>query len=192
MKKIMFNDRYGLTQAVLDGKKTMTRRVFKPAKNVLRSLCLDNTGYEDEDGNLYLSKYKVGEIVAVAQSYETVYHNQGLETIDMLVSGWKYSKGWKNKMFVRAELMPHRIRIINVRVERLQDISDEDCVKEGILWEEADSEYEDYDFYSYSGMSGDGFKTPREAFASLIDKISGRGTWQSNPWVWVYEFELVK
>ena len=34
--------------------------------------------------------------------------------------------------------------------------------------------------------------TPREAFAMLIDKVSGRGTWGLNPWVVVYEFELVK
>lgn len=34
--------------------------------------------------------------------------------------------------------------------------------------------------------------TPREAFAALIDKVSGRGTWASNPWVVAYEFELVK
>ena len=36
------------------------------------------------------------------------------------------------------------------------------------------------------------FLTPREAFAALIDRISGRGTWQCNPWVFVYEFELIK
>ena len=36
------------------------------------------------------------------------------------------------------------------------------------------------------------FPTPREAFATLIDKVSGRGTWKRNPWVVVYEFELVK
>lgn len=36
------------------------------------------------------------------------------------------------------------------------------------------------------------FNTPRQAFAALIDKVSGRGTWDCNPWVVVYEFELVK
>lgn len=34
--------------------------------------------------------------------------------------------------------------------------------------------------------------TPREAFAALIDKVSGKGTWESNPYVWAYEFELMK
>ena len=36
------------------------------------------------------------------------------------------------------------------------------------------------------------FDSPREAFAALIDRISGRGTWQRNPWVYAYEFELIK
>ena len=84
MKKICFNDKFGLTQAVLDGCKTITRRI------VPFTYCEDK---------IHLSRYKVGEVVAIAQSYETVYHEQGLETLDMLVSGWKYSKGWRNKLF---------------------------------------------------------------------------------------------
>lgn len=48
--------------------------------------------------------------------------------------------------------------------------------------------------YGYIDHKGTGlwFNTPREAFASLIDKVSGCGTWASNPWVMAYEFELVK
>jgi hypothetical protein len=211
MKKIMFNDRYGLTQAVLDGRKTMTRRIIKPQPDKIRSIAQDIAnypGYEISDKSIcpvpchhflmsnnrfVYPAYKVGEIVAVAQNYCAVAKE--FPHMATTLTGndiYGHEPGCSNKIFVRADMMPHQIRITSVRVERLQDISDEDCVKEGILWEEADSEYEDYDFYSYSGMSGDGFETPREAFASLIDKISGRGTWKSNPYVWVYEFELVK
>lgn len=88
--------------------------------------------WRDKLFHLHLSRYKVGEIYAIAQSYETVYHEQGLETLDMLVSSWKNSKGWRNKLFVRADAMTHHIRIINVKIERLQDIDDESCMKEGI------------------------------------------------------------
>lgn len=92
-------------------------------------------------------------------------------------------------MFVRADLMPHRIRITNVRVERLQDISDEDCLREGI---EEHLKGVQYGFTSNIGYVGQyPFTTPREAFALLIDKISGKGTWESNPWVFVYEFKLI-
>ena len=47
-------------------------------------------------------------------------------------------------------------------------------------------------FYEFEGNKDNGFDTPREAFAALIDKVSGKGTWESNPYVWVYEFELMK
>ena len=98
-----------------------------------------------------------------------------------------------NKISVRAALMPHQIRITGIRCERLQDISDEECMREGIL----ESWYESTDTTTYGyadekkGTAVE-FDTPRKAFASLIDKVSGRGTWASNPWVVVYEFELVK
>lgn len=176
MKKICFNDKFGLTRAVLDGRKTITRRI------VPFTYCKDK---------IHLSRYKVGEVVAIAQSYETVYHEQGLETLDMLVSGWKYSKGWRNKLFVCADFMSHHIRITDIKVERLQDISDEDCLKEGIYEDSGDDKYPSSIFYEFEGNKDDGFDTPREAFAALIDKVSGKGTWESNPYVFVYEFKLI-
>lgn len=176
MKKIYFKDKFRLTQAVLDGRKTITRRI------VPFTYCKDK---------IHLSRYKVGEVVAIAQSYETVYHEQGLETLDMLVSGWKYSKGWRNKLFVCADFMSHHIRITDIKVERLQDISDEDCLKEGIYEDSGDDEFPPSIFYEFEGNKDDGFDTPREAFAALIDKVSDKGTWESNPYVFVYEFELI-
>lgn len=83
--------------------------------------------------------------------------------------------------------------ITGIKCERLQDISDEDCFREGI----SESWYESTDTTTYGyadekkGTAVE-FDTPRKAFAALIDKVSGRGTWASNPWVVVYEFELVK
>lgn len=89
-------------------------------------------------------------------------------------------------MFVKADLMPHSIRITNIRVERLQDISEDDCLKEGI-WREDNVGLEGVTYWSNSS-----FRTAKEAYASLIDRISGKGTWDSNPWVFVYDFELIK
>lgn len=210
MKKIMFSDRYGLTQAVIEGRKTMTRREVKAPRRfrgqdvngywvyrhyVTREVvevCMKD--YDDAaiEGGQIRPKYDFDEIVAVAQSYEQVYHQMGLETMDMVVSGMKTSAGWTNKMFVKSELMPHRIRITGIKCERLQDISDEDCFKEGI---NASNSHEiGYGIpwvYEFAG-SKKVYYTPREAFAELIDKVSGKGTWASNPWVMAYEFELVK
>lgn len=196
----MFNDRYGLTKAVISGRKTVTRRIVDPQGKYeeLRwwQPCLEFEecmyGYTENGGwEVIEPRYNVGEIVAVAQSYNQVYHQEGLETIDMLVSGLKHTVGWQNKMFVKAELMPHQIQITDIRIERLQDISD-DYFKEGItLLASADDGriqwgYADEHLRYYM------FDSPRKAFASLIDKVSGRGTWERNPFVWRIEFELVK
>ena len=198
MKKIMFNDHYGLTKAVLEGGKTMTRRIIKGypllPDDRIEDAGLFPDGYVHiiANGGESLMKikcgYNVGELVAVAQSYEQIYHEQGLETMDMLISPLKHSKGWSNKMFIRSELMPHYIRITSIRAERLQDITEEDCIKEGIQFIEA---IEKYYFERFDKEAGFYFDTSREAFAALTDKVSGRGTWQSNPYVWVYEFELL-
>ena len=210
MKKISFNDKFGLTQAVLDGRKTMTRRIIKcprtfkgewvagfnihrchSDKKIVGYPCMYDADEREFDSGEIIPRYKVGEVIAIAQSYETVYHEQGLETLDMLVSNWKYSKGWRNKMFVRADFMSHHIRITDINVERLQDISDEDCLKEGIYEDSGDDEFPPSIFYEFEGNKDDGFDTPREAFAALIDKVSGKGTWESNPYVFVYEFKLI-
>ena len=91
-------------------------------------------------------------------------------------------------MFVRAEDMPHHIRITDINVERLQDISEEDCLKEGILC----NHLCDYWFKGYTPSEGGRmFKTPVIAFAHLIDKVGGKGTWESNPWVFAYSFERI-
>ena len=169
MQKIMFNDKYGLTKAVLEGRKTMTRRLV-PEK-LVKAIEGGVPGYAVME-----SKYKVGEVVAVAQPYKDVIYTGGYP--HPLVA----KPGWSNKMFVRAALMRHQIHITNVRVEKLQDISDEECMNEGIM--------QSFDAYYYQGFTQH-FDSARAAFAALIDKVSGKGTWESNPWVFVYEFELV-
>lgn len=190
-KKIMFNDKFGLTQAVLDGRKTMTRRI---SEDQIRNSIFCKSGYESIHGYEIKPKYKVGEVVAIAQSYESVYNEKGLETMDMLVSWLKNHKGWQNKLFVAAGYMIHHIRITDIKIERLQDISDEDCLKEGIY--RLDSANGNggiaYSFVGASDKKHIGlYNTPRDAFEVLIDKVSGKGTWESNPFVFVYEFKLI-
>lgn len=207
MKKIMFNDRYGLTQAVIEGRKTMTRRLIP---DEFFGLTWDTRGdtlvYENEYGDFIdvrhskYTRYKVGEVVAVAQSYSTIAaghpdvdtfllqvakaHKISIESVQELA-------GWNNKMLTKAELMPHRIRITGIKCKWFQDISDDDCMKEGLEWD-----HKARMFYVSLGITNTLREwlggTPREAFATLIDKVYGCGTWGLDPWVVVYEFELVK
>ena len=215
MKKILFNDKFLLTQAVLEGRKTQTRRIVP--KKVLDNIKQFQEEYYDatfdtlEDTELlnhflFTEKrhgrlpYNVGEVVAVAQSYRDCggFDENGVSMWDITSSKvGSTNAGWDNKMFVRADLMPHQIRITDVRVERLQDISDEDCLNEGVVKDTCKTYFNGYtvkfslDQYN-NILSSEWFRTPREAFAHLIDKVSGKGTWGSNPYVWVYDFELIK
>lgn len=198
----MFNDKYGLTAAVLLGEKTQTRRdAMKLAYDYWNgkklgdyptlSLC----GYVRQH-----AAYNVGDVVAVAQCYRDVYPNADFEMID--TQFMTETPGWTNKMFVKAELMPHRIKITRVRLQLLQDISDEDCLKEGIFYDRENGKSVGYPFavpfyYTYRGAFNTKtgrmlhWTTSREAYAVLIDKISGNGTWGRNPYVLAYDFELV-
>ena len=214
----MFNDKYGLTQAVLDGRKTMTRRMvctkdvrlpvymsydIKTRQLLLYDACLSFVEH---------SRYAFDEVVTIAQSYRSILQNTSLrdfvcqiecdgelsDEFENITDG----KGFKNKMFVKAKYMPHHIKISGIRVERLQDISNEDCLREGVYIDKEGGQSIGYPlavpFYcTFRGaINRDGkqlyWSTPKEAFAKLIDKVSGKGTWDSNPLVWVYEFELVR
>lgn len=182
----MFNDKYGLTEAVLKGRKTQTRRVVTTSTIAVAKRDSEILGGDIKDRMLEHSRYLAGEVVAVAQSYINVSHEVFLFSTKVKVRGRENRAGWENKMFVRAELMPHHIRISNVRIERLQDISDEDCLAEGV---EKIGNF--YHIKNYLSDEWEHYSHPQGAYAALIDKISGKGTWESNPWVFVIDFDLV-
>lgn len=218
MKKIMFDDRFCMTQAVLDKLKDRTRRLV-PQKILDAADAyvqrVHGTGNDFLDYLLAHAPYKVGEVVAVAQSYLEL----GIEFVDHAdptfrrkhVPKWGFTqrmKGWKNKMYVRADVMPHQIRFTDIRVERIQDISDEDCIKEGIEedapyywvpinralpnWRKLHEAVSDM----YPGRDGKVcahfWDSPKKAFSALFKKLYGKKVWDDNPYVYVYAFELVK
>lgn len=183
MKKIMFSDKFCLTQAVLSGIKTMTRRLLR-----------DNVPLGNWEETAKHLPYKVGDIVAIAQPYKDIIECMA-EYSDIIINvdgsiNREYKAGWTNKMFVRANLMPHHIRITDVKIERLQDISVDDILCEGV-WQFYDNKNLFYVSKNIGYAPDVAFLSAREAFWYLIDNISGKGTWESNPWVVAYSFELV-
>lgn len=204
----MFNDRYGLTEAVLSGRKTQTRRIIP--KSTLEKVDKFMVDYYNATFDMltemealrhyfFVEKigklpFNVGEVVAVAQSYKDCGYGECAPIVSLDENGiatFGSDAGSYNKMFVKADLMPHHIRITNVRVERLQDISDEDCIKEGIYELPEEECFIPHTEYSFAGNPGVTFGFAKGAYENLIDRISGKGTWQSNPYVFVYDFELV-
>ena len=215
MKKIMFNDKYGLMQAVLNGSKKQTRRIMK-GKPLFPSDEIESAGVLGDEVQIIANggeslitmkqRFRVGEVVAVAQSYNDCgykcFHYRDTDEFMYIVKDNKEISicpaGVRNKMFVAPSLMPHQIHITNVRVERLQDISDEDCLKEGITDMGAGGSLR-YSFTeNVKQTTGDtiafsnNFAAAKEAFAHLINKVSKKDVWSENPYVFVYDFELVK
>lgn len=227
MKKIMFNDKFLLTKAVLEGRKTQTRRIINPQPTYQDNcgICwkgyaygIDPIDFKEPFGS-YMNfvsgteydkscrRYRKGEVVAVAQSYCSIadelencnnatcaaHYEKNVQKASEYIS-WMEHPGFNHKMFVAADMMPHQIRITDVRIERLQDISDECCLKEGIIkkWHAPACK----NYYYVPGVEVKSVKdvhdTPREAFAHLINKVSRKDVWQENPYVFVYDFELVK
>lgn len=194
MKKIMFNDKYGLTAAVLKGYKTMTRRIVPPRfyENIL-------PGVFEEEINLK-PHYKVGEVVAVAQKYldlrncDAFYEALSKADPYFPLECIKGERGAYNKMFVKGEWMPHRIRITDIKVERLQDISDEDCLMEGIMMDPTIGWYYVPNLYLHrktkNTVGPTLFEHPKAAYCALCKKLGMVLDNSSNPWVFAYTFEL--
>lgn len=217
MKKIMFNDKFSLTQAVLNGRKTMTRRIieidecvrfpiirFRPLENWEKKVVNPNyvfnghvyAVYNELDLLYHLVKprYEIGEVVAIAQSYkDSGYSPDSLDRHpkDLSVRGlMKDSAGWNNKMFVKSYACRHHIKIVNVKIERLQDISDEDCLKEGVIHAYTDNNGIKIYHTPHTKRGYLSTDIPQQAFEFLINKVSGKGIWESNPFVFAYEFRL--
>ena len=200
----MFNDRFGLTDAVIAGDKTMTRRIV-PEKIVKEANAyvqqIHGSGLDMLDYFLTHSHYKVNEIVAVAQKYKDIMPYLADSFRQPSPDYMMDKPGYNNKMFVCADQMPHQIHITDIKVERLQDISAEDVYKEGFEkvcvnngWGNAAYHWgTSLIYYDDWGRSCEiRSRYAKEAYEFLFEKICGRKAWEDNPYVYVYSFKRVK
>ena len=210
----MFSRRFGLNDAVTGGIKTMTRRIVDGTEQDRQDPRPEIITFDPETGRFECGRraddgtgrilakrtvtprFKEDEVVAVAQSYQEII--ESLDDDDAADFRKRLKKlnigaengGWTNKMFVLPSLMPWRIQITKVRMERLQDISESDCLREGIRQNDLNPGGLVYSYTDNTKNIDPCFRTPREAFAHLIDAISGKGTWNSNPLAVAYEYTL--
>ena len=192
---MMLNQHAGLESATLIRMKARTARNEFRTSAKFSGMCFFTKGksklryarFDFCDGSSYDSKYAVGEVVAIKQSYEYIYHSMRPCTgKDEYKKQYSHLAGWTNKMFVKNDLMPHQVKITEIKLERLQDISDTDCLREGVM--------HSGDVYYLPSAEKDmsAFDSPRKAFAALIDYACGKGTWKRNDINVVYYYNLVK
>lgn len=222
-----------MVRALLDGSKTQTRRVCKPAEAAgltyvtgiqdpsdfgQRPLEVPGSGwFGDEEGDVqFRCPYgKPGDRLWVRETFQPLWA-EGVERESQ--TDWKTGKGYAVsypatdgvqefmdgddnlrdtcKPSIHMPRWASRIllEIVSVRVERLQDISDQDAIAEGI--ERVDNNYGNGPAYCDYGMknqddTAEWFNSPIDSYQSLWESINGAGSWGANPWVWVVEFNRV-
>lgn len=196
IKPILFKTE--MVQAILNGSKTQTRR-----KN--------NHPYFSEEELLEhtLPAYEKGDILWVRETFEFVPVQTAPLDLDSDVqfkikykadSSESFNK-WKPSIHMPKEAARIFLEVTDVRLERLQDISEADAADEGVTLDEHGRRgYTCYLCDSYlRGKGGhvgadylcrDGiYLSTKESFHSLWLSIHGPGSWEANPFVWVYEFK---
>jgi len=203
MKPILFKTE--MVQAILAGNKTQTRRVIKHFGNLYHydTLLCDwalsdkpkhiggvnwewtlQTAVDDNSTFKFKCPYgKIGDVLWVRETWRGIdqetggfrYEYKATEKINLIDK-------WKPSIYMPREAARLFLEITDVRVERLQDISDEDVMKEVISLPN----------YAEQAIKDVHYPDPDEIYSILWDKINGKKyPWSSNPWVWVIDFKRI-
>lgn len=181
-----------MVQAILEGKKTMTRRIMKDQNK--------GDSYKNSrtfrDGIFILANGaainwkcpygKPNDQLWVKETFTedrtgAIYYRADYQT-------GMFSK-WKPSIFMPRSTSRIDLLINSIRVEQLKDITNEDAKKEGVRFAKSTLGYCycDYRYKSFNIMT-----SAVDSFKSLWEKINGIGSWKDNPWVWVIEFKRIK
>lgn len=198
-----------MVRAILEGRKTQTRRVMKQRKRkdgcklipeVLQEIGVGAAcPYGKVGDRLWVreafSAWTPGDPVEPIESEETVPY-KGCE-FEYRATSEAQPERWRPSIHMPRWASRINLEITEVRVERVQDISDEDADAEGVDSRNVPTGGDDFQDYwrDYSKPKGDEWPwiegDPRHSFRTLWDSINAkRGySWDSNPWVWVVEFK---
>lgn len=195
MKPILFNTE--MVRAILDGRKTVTRRVID--RDIVNNCDMEKDGtllnYQNCHGDFInpvdLCRYKVNDILYVRETWHKYTKRVGEGESCHLAEFYGYkasiansedaNEPWRPSINMPKEAARIFLRVTGVRVERLEDITQEDAIKEGVMVEEFDKEGGFYE---------------RDEFLYLWDSTIKKDQlqyygWDANPYVWVIEFEVI-
>lgn len=228
-KPILFST--PMVQAILEGRKTQTRRIIDLPKGInVSDFYSGDKGFLTTKGFFQLilktdfekaitlfPKYKIGDILWVRETFGvhegsvqgSYAYSEGEEVkfpphflqngirrcIDFKADYPKSSLKWKPSIFMPKEACRIFLKVTDVRVERLQDISEEDAIAEGIgiaRWTNNFINYMNHENSFDKNSTYLGLKGAICSFWSLWEKINGEKSWEENPFVWVYTFERIE
>ena len=182
-----------MVRALLEGRKTQTRRIVKPQPKVVHNIYPDasiatNCTFRRGDQRIHCPYGKPGDRLWVKETFlptaHTTYFRADFDPMDAAGHGALYG-GWKPSIFMPRRLSRITLEVVDVRVERLQDISEEDAEAEG-----AYPEFE-IDLASFVRRAPVN-STHYLGFKHVWRDINGMESWDANPWVWVVEFKKLE
>lgn len=200
-KPIIFSTE--MVKAILKGRKTQTRRIIKGTDDTyFQSLVHAHSGlytfvlngnYSPNNEDV-INKYpacNIGDILWVRETFGKTELGFVYAANVCCPKYDKPEKGWKPSIHMPKVAARIFLKVTNVRCERLQDISDEDCIAEGI---EPMIIIEETQYYKIYGSKNPTVSNsyPNRSFKSLWDSINKEKDYLYNPWVWVYEFEKIE
>lgn len=208
-KPILFNTE--MVQAILQGRKTQTRRVIKgvtdnyeykslrtmnrlwdsrieSCPNPIKTFAVFINSNAPFNDATFKSKYQQGDILWVRETFADMGKNGFLHKANSLAQDLEVK--WKPSIFMPKEACRLWLEVIDVRAERLQDISEADAKAEGIkLLGKNGFDNLIYKNYPSSGAFENGLEKPKDSFFTLWESINGKPSLDANPWVWVYTFK---
>ncbi|APM39411.1 hypothetical protein [Clostridium kluyveri] len=207
MKPIIFNTK--MIKAILESRKTQTRRIIKeyipedakwgytfftPKHHVSFRGIFDGQYGE----KFYKLPYWIGDILYVRETFANTWTPDGKEGFVYKADGepskfpyWGNANQCKDEVWIPSIHMPKKaarifLKVTDIKVQRIQDITEDEAKKEGI------KEKASYNHYSQKFFNGldDNYKY---GFGKLWDSCGYKwpNSWSGNPWVWVFEFEKI-
>lgn len=207
-RPILFNT--AMVQAILDGRKTVTRRVIKEIPNFIHygtrimdwglpEICVDEfdgeklnfcvqTDVDDCRADIAKPKYHIGDVLWVRETFNAdwcdhvIYKADGGSAIE---AGYSREPKWRPSIHMPKEAARIFLKVTDIRVERLQDMKTDDVIKEGV--------YNENELHYYGAAKTElAFDLWVDVWNSTTKKkdLPDFG-WDANPWVWVVEFEVV-
>lgn len=221
VKPILFSG--PMIRGILEGRKTQTRRVVKPKDLIVR----DHNGKRlaEIDCELLTEQQgvahsqcpsgKPGDLLWVRETTEAYEYESGVysryvaDGVPVLYSAcddpmyngslahWNYFRDSRPSIHMPGWASRLTLEITNVRVERLQDISEADAIAEGAMVEDYECQLGEgytsalcYHHGQPENEEGAWFDTAKESFRDLWQSINGGDSWAQNPWVWMVEFKV--
>lgn len=201
-----------MVRAILEGRKTQTRRIVKPQPEKLpirvqeAALAVLHEGkfhFQRNDGTLIGAWEKqspygqpgdrlwVREKIFYSENNGVYEYAADNKTVVDAALEWRATWAYEGKPIIPSIHMPRAasrilLEVLDVRVERLQEISEDDAISEGVYFGGPEPTYQSPD-----DGNPDEWVLPLESFTELWQSINGPESWDENPWVWVITFKKI-